>query len=175
MEVDLPMQAGYARSHFNYFRQSWIRYYEFLQKQKDYQKAEAAMDTYNRLASYMVQIAPPRTLIFTSKDIPQDLAIRTEGQVPEGIFDSWLPKRQDIKESKPHNKRSGRIKLANTENIPEFDQKKIDEDAARILGITTKADRKAEQVIPDNPPQDPTSNKYGLPIGPPPGFEDKKD
>lgn len=177
LEVDVPIQAGYARSHFNYFRQSWMRYYEFMTKAKDFDAARVALDTYNKLVSYEVKIAPPRTLIFTSKDVQVDLVMRESGRV-ETELREWLPRMEDKKVATRGSRKTGRIHLSDTSNLPVFDAKEMDEAAARVFGLKPK--EKKEQVMPDNPPLDPpspplpTENKYGLPIGPPPGFADKK-
>ena len=170
LEVDMPIQAGYARSHFNYFRQSWMRYYEFMTKAKDHQQARVALDTYNKLVAYEVKIAPPKTLVFISKEINFELAMRETGQV-ELNFREWLPRIEDQKSYMPKSQKTGRIHLKDTKNIPAFDAKQIDSETAAALGI--KPREKSAPVTDDNPPPIDTSNKYGLPIGPPPGFADK--
>ncbi len=171
LEVDMPIQAGYARSHFNYFRQSWMRYYEFMTKAKDHQQARVALDTYNKLVSYEVKIAPPRTLIFTSKEINYELAMRETGQV-EMTLREWLPRVEDQKSYMPKNQKTGRIHLKDTSNIPLHDPQAEADVIAKTFNLKGKAN--PAQITADNPPQFTTENKYGLPIGPPPGFPDTK-
>ncbi len=162
LEVDMPIQAGYARSSFNYFRQSWLRWYEFLDKKKDHHQANVALSTYNGLVTYSVQISPPRTLIFLSKEARVALEMRSSGEV-EVSLSEWLPKRDDHVEA--HANRKGRIKMKDWKNIPSWDGKQQDAEVAAALGI--KSVEKPAPIIDDNPPKEPMSNKYGIPIGPP--------
>lgn len=153
LEVDMHKQAGYARSTFNYFRQSWLRYYQFLTKAGDHSRAMVALDTYNRLAEYEVRIAPPWTLIFSSKAALPPVTMRSSGKVEETLKD-WLPVTEDAREAKATKKGKvrGRIQLRSTHGLPVYDPKAQEESVLKALKIDTKATTNPEQVIPNNPP-----------------------
>lgn len=154
LQVTIPgVQCAYARSTFNYFRQSYLRYFDFLQKQKDFDAAKRAMDIYNRLASYSVQISPPFSLILTSKNIDIEVTMESTGRL-EVEFSQWLPQMEDHKQSANQHSKRGPLKLKDRSNLPtEFDVqmglKRQEQLVQEFFGNKTS---NSAPVIPDNPP-----------------------
>lgn len=81
LRVRIPsMKPIYARATFNYFRQSWLRQYQFLKKEGDKEGAQRSFDTYQRLQEYEVRIDGDE-LRFSSKTQEEPVFFETVGAV----------------------------------------------------------------------------------------------
>ena len=149
------------RALFNQFRSAWEKESEKFRKRKDLENANRALENYYALLRYSCTTFE-HGIILTNKTISND-TITSVGRVL-GPITSPLPSAKDLEELGIDTPSGG----STWKDI----NRKQEEDIYKIMG--TKPKQKQEQIIPDNPPPIDTSNKYGLPIGPPPGFPDVK-
>jgi len=143
LEVKPTINLTHARATFNNFRASWLRKYEYFAKNKDPQ-ANEAYDTHVRLMSYTVTIQN-NALLFTSKEIEQDLEMNEFGSAPE-FFTHRPPITPQAEQHK--GKKGGSWILPPL--LDEINKEGLQEANEKIREIFPKQPR--EQIISDNPP-----------------------
>jgi len=157
LAVRTTLHPGHARATFNYFRQSWLRQYEFFSKQKSFAQADRAYDTYNRLMSYSVGIDGDR-LIFTSKEIGEDIEFEMHGQAPQ-FFKNDSPMREEYYPNRK-DKKKGEESLKTDFN--EYINDTLKE--AESVALTTLGHgKKSAPIIADNPLPTPQSKPTRAP------------
>lgn len=142
LTVVVHVNLKHARATFNYFRQSWLRHYEFLVKQKSHEEANRAYEIYSMLMTYSVGMDGNK-LTFASKEASEELEFESFDQAPR-FFTHTAPRREGSKEET-------KIAAPKVEKLfDEFikDGLKEAEDTARAIFPM----QKKEPIIPDNLP-----------------------
>lgn len=154
LTLQTDMNPMRARSLFNQFRCSWEKEADKFRKRKDYTTADQMLRNYYALMRFSCTTTIDG-LILTNKATTKGV-ITSYGKV------DLLPTPLDVVGLTPDEAAAADRDILRNQ----------DEAAMRALGIKPK--EKQEQVTSDNPLPIDTSNKYGIPIGPPPGFPDTK-
>jgi hypothetical protein len=170
--LESEKNPSHMRALFNQFRNSWMIQSTVHHKRKEYEQEVACRQNYYRLMQYECR----RTMegIQLVARASSQATMRTEGKV-----DLYMPTEPERPVAAPQTgkKKPGVIDLKDRRpeelaKIPLYDPQAEAAAIEKVFGLKPKENE--EQIIPDNPPLIDTSNKYGLPIGPPPGFLDKK-
>jgi hypothetical protein len=163
LTLESDKNPSHMRALFNQFRTSWMNQSQFHAKRKEYDQEVACRQNYYKLMQYECR----RTMegIELVARASAKATLKTEGQVE--LFMPIEPEPRTATPSGRQKEKPGVIKLKNTSpeelaKIRPFDPKQADAEAAAVFGIKLKPHV-------EEPAAPAIENKYGLPIGPPPG------
>jgi hypothetical protein len=148
LDIDTGKHPAHLRSQFNQFRQSWINQAAIHHKRKEFQQEKACRQNYYRLMQYECRLTATGIILAARGNIPGVLRVRGRANISTPL------ELDDIKD---------------LENVPTspFSTKEYTDQEIRDIFATVPVIEKPAPIIKDNPPKEPMSNKYGIPIGPP--------
>ena len=172
LALETDKNPNHMRALFNQFRNSWMIQSNIHHKRKEHGQETACRQNYYRLMQYECKRTEGGIVLVARASAQATL--KTEGRVE--LYMPVEPERPQALAKTQGPKKPGVFKFNDTSpeemaKIPHYDSETIANAAAAALGIVRT--EKLERVIEDNPPTNPDTNKYGLPIGPPPGFPDE--